>query len=126
MPPKSSHVAVILWVYCLANSEARQLPGGLGLKPPLAYSTWNFFEYHQNESLTLQIADALISTGLAELGFRYVNMDAGVWHNERDPITHKLVPNQRNWPRGLRYVADQLHDKVSITLSAHLGAANSP
>ena len=41
------------------------------------WSGFNFFAFDLNETIVLQTADALLSTGLAELGFVYVNLDAG-------------------------------------------------
>ena len=44
-----------------------------------------------NETVTLEMADALVSTGLSKLGFRYVNIDAGAILRSRDSATGKLV-----------------------------------
>ena len=99
--------AAVLAVVCFG----RELPHNAGSTPPMAWSAWNFFSTHINENVTLATADALISTGLAELGYRYVNIDAGVWHTERDPKSQKIIPDPSKFPNGLRYVADKLHAK---------------
>lgn len=40
---------------------------------------WNYFENDINESLVHRIADELVATGLVSAGYRYLNLDAGVW-----------------------------------------------
>ena len=94
-----------------APVAARELPGGLGTLPPLAWSSWNVFATGINENTTLEIGDQLLATGLAALGYQYVNIDAGIWHTERDSSTQKILPDPHKFPRGLRYVADRLHAK---------------
>ena len=79
--------------------------------PALAWSSWNYFTTAVNETIILEIADKLVSTGLADLGFKYVNIDAGVYIGERNQTTMRLVENRKKFPRGMRYIADQLHAK---------------
>ena len=79
--------------------------------PALGWSSWNFFGTEVDEGIILEIAERLVSTGLAALGFRYVNIDAGVYEPTRDQTTMKLVPDRRKFPRGMRFVADELHRK---------------
>lgn len=38
----------------------------------MAWSSWNFFANSINESIALEIGDALVSTGLSEAGYKYV------------------------------------------------------
>ena len=38
----------------------------------MGWSSWNYFGEAINETLLRQTADALVSTGLRDLGFRYV------------------------------------------------------
>ena len=45
----------------------------------------------------LETADAMVSTGLAKLGFEYVNLDAGWLTSERHPNTSELVPVPSKW-----------------------------
>ena len=44
-----------------------------------------------NETIIEDIAAGMVSSGLREAGYRYVNMDAGVWAPERSP-TGYLFP----------------------------------
>ena len=87
---------------------ALALDNGLALRPPLAYSTWNFFNTNVNATLVAELGAALVSTGLAALGFTQLNIDSG-YLSSRDPATGKLVANATNFPAGMRAVADDLN-----------------
>ena len=49
----------------LAVRATLALDNGLGSTPPLAYSTWNYFNDAINDTLVRELADALVSTGPA-------------------------------------------------------------
>ena len=81
--------------------------------PAMTWSSWNYWESHVNESALLATADALVSSGLAALGYDTVSIDAG-W---AEPLPHQrdargvLVPDKAKWPRGMKAVGDALHAK---------------
>jgi hypothetical protein len=87
------------------------LDNGLGLVPPLAFSTWNYFNDHISDSLVRELADALVSTGLAEVGFKTLNIDAGYLIHERHPLTDELQVNATKFPHGMRPLADYLNSR---------------
>jgi alpha-galactosidase len=55
--------------------QINNLDNGLGLTPPMGWNTWNKFACNINEDLIRQSADALVSSGLAAKGYKYVNID---------------------------------------------------
>ena len=61
----------------LLLAPAAALDNGFGRRPPLAWSAWNSFGLSTTEDDVLETARALVSTGLAKLGFRTLNIDAG-------------------------------------------------
>lgn len=87
-------------------APSRSLDNGLGLTPPLAWSSWNALATGATEETVLANAQALISTGLAALGYTYVNIDAGYLAG-RD-ASGKLVASSR-YPSGIRNLSDTLH-----------------
>ncbi|MBQ3792435.1 MAG: hypothetical protein II797_04965 [Clostridia bacterium] len=55
-------------------------------RPPMGWNSWNTFEDRVSDSLIRETADALVSTGLADAGYRYVVIDDGWSAKERDEI----------------------------------------
>ena len=43
--------------------------------PPMGYNTWNTFGAEINEKLLMELADALVSTGLKDIGYEYLVID---------------------------------------------------
>eukprot|EP00316_Scyphosphaera_apsteinii_P008274 CAMPEP_0119341642 /NCGR_PEP_ID=MMETSP1333-20130426/102897_1 /TAXON_ID=418940 /ORGANISM="Scyphosphaera apsteinii, Strain RCC1455" /LENGTH=468 /DNA_ID=CAMNT_0007353669 /DNA_START=59 /DNA_END=1466 /DNA_ORIENTATION=- len=98
---------MILLLQLLIASTAYSLDNGLGLTPRLAYSTWNFYGTSASEADVHAIAASLQRTGLKDLGYTTINIDAGSLN--RDPTTGKLVENRHHFPSGLRNLSDFLH-----------------
>jgi alpha-galactosidase len=51
--------------------------------PPMGWNSWNAFRTEVNEDKVIGAAEALVSTGLARLGYVYVNIDDGWWLKRR-------------------------------------------
>lgn len=61
-----------------------------------------------NESNMLEIARALVSSGMAEAGYDTVNVVCNGWL-ARDPATGEMQENRTLWPSGMQGFATQLH-----------------
>lgn len=79
------------------------------LKPPLGWNTWNTYGLNINEQLILESAHALIDTGLRDVGYEYVVIDDG-WQLPQRDAQGKLVADPEKFPRGIRDLADDLHN----------------
>ena len=80
------------------------------LDPPvMGWSSWNTYRIHINEALIKKQADAMVSQGLKEAGYLYVNVDDGFfgWRDENG----KLQTHPERCPNGLKCVADYIHAK---------------
>ena len=104
---------------------------GAAVAPALGYSTWNFFGSDASEEIVLEIAAKLVSTGLADIGFAQVNLDAGAYLNERDVTTKRIVPDPHKFPNGLRYLSEKLHAMglkfgVYTDISDHVCGSEGP
>lgn len=82
----------------------------LALTPPMGWNGWNLFMCEVNEQLVKEMADALVSTGLRDLGYQYINLDDG-WQEENRDINGDIVINRTKFPNGIKYLADYLHDR---------------
>jgi alpha-galactosidase len=86
------------------------LENGLGATPPMGWNSWNHFFCNIDETIIKDTADAIVSTGLAELGYKYVNIDDCWAEKERDSEGY-LVPNKKTFPSGIKALADYVHSK---------------
>jgi hypothetical protein len=57
----------------------------------MGWNSWNAFNSDVDETKVLASAQALVDTGLARLGYRYVNIDDGWWLKRRQPDGRLLI-----------------------------------
>ncbi|KAG9457233.1 hypothetical protein H6P81_001741 [Aristolochia fimbriata] len=86
------------------------LANNLALTPPMGWNSWNHFNCMINETVIRETADALVSTGLANLGYQYVNIDDCWAEKERDGDGN-LVARKSTFPSGIKALADYVHSK---------------
>jgi len=104
------------------SSTAFCLDNGVGRTPALGWSTWNYFETKINQTLVQEMADAMVSTGLRDAGYSYLNLDAGVWSPTRTNGTGELQPDPLKFPDGIKALADRLHAQgLKLGLYINLG-----
>lgn len=75
--------------------------------PTMGWSSWNAFGHRINEDIIRSQADALVSTGLKDAGYLYVNIDDGAWCG-RDAEGHLRIHPTR-FPNGLKPLIDHIH-----------------
>lgn len=81
------------------------IPAHLAATPPMGWSSWNKFADRIDDKTVRAMADAMVSTGLRDAGYRYINIDDG-WQGERD-AQGVLHPNAR-FP-DMKALADYVH-----------------
>ncbi|KAL4388595.1 hypothetical protein GQ457_09G025180 [Hibiscus cannabinus] len=97
-------------IYDTSRYGIFQLNNGLALTPQMGWNSWNFFACHITEDLIRETADALVSTGLADLGYVYVNID-DCWSAPIRNLEGQLVPDPKTFPSGIKALADYVHGK---------------
>ena len=85
------------------------LDNGLGLTPQMGWNTWNKFACKIEEKLIRDSIDALVNTGLKDLGYNYMNLD-DCWQIKRDE-NKTIVPDADKFPSGIKPLADYAHSK---------------
>jgi alpha-galactosidase len=85
--------------------------------PPMGWSSWNKFADGIDDRTVREIADAMVSSGLRDAGYVYVNIDDG-WQGERD-ANGVLQPNAK-FP-DMKALADYVHAR-----GLKLGLYSSP
>ncbi|WP_263377503.1 glycoside hydrolase family 27 protein [Granulicella paludicola] len=76
-------------------------------RPPMGWNSWNHFAEHVTDADVRSAADALVSTGMKDAGYIYVNMD-DTWQGKRDS-QGVLHPNER-FP-DMKALGDYVHSK---------------
>lgn len=87
---------------CVSNAQSFN-------PPTMGWSSWNTFALNISEDIIKGQADAMVNTGLADAGYKYINIDDGFWDGRaRDG---KLILNTNLFPNGMRFLTDYIHGK---------------
>ncbi|MDH7461187.1 glycoside hydrolase family 27 protein [Chitinophagaceae bacterium 26-R-25] len=79
-------------------------------KPPImGWSSWNHFRVNIDEKMIREQADALVSSGMYDAGYRFINIDDG-YFGGRD-ANGNLLTNKSKFPSGMKALADYIHGK---------------
>lgn len=77
--------------------------------PQMGWNTWNKFQGNINEDVIVGIADAMVTSGLKDAGYVYINMD-DCWHGKRDADGF-IQADAKKFPHGIKWLADYVHSK---------------
>ena len=87
---------------------------GQAAKPPMGWNSWNAFHTDLTEAKVLDSAKAIVDSGLAAKGYRYINIDDG-WATRREVNDGHLVIRADRFPSsvaGARSTFRPFTDKV--------------
>lgn len=76
--------------------------------PVMGWSSWNKYHININEQLIQEQADAMVSSGMKEAGYQFVNLDDG-WFGGRD--ANNVLQSNVKFPSGMKALADYIHSK---------------
>lgn len=98
-----------LSVFLLLSQFIFSQQKSLAPTPPMGFMTWNYFglDIHENDIKTL--ADAMVESGLRDLGFNYIFIDDG-WQGGRDN-QNNMIPDPQKFPSGMKALVDYVHSK---------------
>src|ERR1700754_3221375 len=94
-------------------------PARRPMLPPMGWNSWNS-GMALTEQTVKQTIDAMVSTGLRDAGYRYVNLDAG-WAAATRDKNGKLQADPTRFPHGIAALAGYAHDR-----KMYLGIYHSP
>ncbi|MGA1979119.1 MAG: glycoside hydrolase family 27 protein [Sedimentisphaerales bacterium] len=101
---------IFLLILCLPVSLWAKKFEGLALTPPMGWNTWNTFAINISEKLVKEMAEALISSGMQEAGYKYIVLDDAWMAMARD-ARGNLVADPNKFPSGMKALGDYLHEK---------------
>ncbi len=81
----------------------------LAKTPPMGWNSWNKFACNVSEKLIMQMADAMISSGMHEAGYDYIVID-DCWQVDRDK-NGEIVADKERFPHGIKYLAGYIHSR---------------
>lgn len=86
-------------------------PDGTGRLPAMGWNSWNEYACDINETVFVQVSELLVSLGLKDLGYEYVNID-DCWSDQvrrRDNVTGRILVDSVKFPNGLKHLSDIVH-----------------
>ncbi|HEY4320356.1 MAG TPA: glycoside hydrolase family 27 protein [Gemmatimonadales bacterium] len=104
----------LLFAASLAACNHNAAPGAtspghmLAATPPMGWNSWNKFGCHVDAQLIEQTADAMVSSGMRDAGYRYVNID-DCWMAKTRDANGDLQADPAHFPGGIKAVADYVH-----------------
>ncbi|HEY6785108.1 MAG TPA: glycoside hydrolase family 27 protein, partial [Gemmatimonadales bacterium] len=104
-------VISLSFLVVLAASRPRPLPldNGLARTPPMGWNSWNHFACDVSDRLIRETADAMVSSGMKDAGYRYVIID-DCWQVARAK-DGTIVADSVRFPNGIKALADYVHSK---------------
>jgi alpha-galactosidase len=94
----------------------------LALTPPMGWNSWNTFTNRLSDALVRQTADSMVSTGMRDIGYQYINIDDFWQLVERDDEGNIQI-NKEKFPYGIKAVADYVHSR-GLKLGIYSDAAD--
>jgi hypothetical protein len=89
---------------CSTLGAEAQVPG-----PTMGWSSWNTFAVNISENIIKGQADAMVSQGLKDVGYQYINIDDGFQYGRTAQGKVRIHPQR--FPNGLKVVSDYIHSK---------------
>ena len=98
-------VSIILGNVSFAQNKSNKTP-----RPPLmGWASWNQFGPKIDEGVIKGQADAMVSSGLAAVGFQYINIDDGFFNKRYNDGILRI--DSIKFPKGMKELADYIHSK---------------
>ncbi|MGI8402231.1 MAG: glycoside hydrolase family 27 protein [Gemmatimonadaceae bacterium] len=107
LPPLAA--LLILTLVTSAAAHRPSPPPRVALTPPMGWNSWNHFACDVSEALIRETADAMVTSGMRDAGYRYVVID-DCWQVSRDP-SGTIVADPQRFPHGIKALADYVHSK---------------
>lgn len=77
--------------------------------PLMGWASWNQFGVNISDKIIVAQANAMVTSGLSQAGFNYINIDDGFFNGRNSNGSLKI--NLTRFPKGMKPVADSIHSK---------------
>lgn len=102
-------LTLLICAFTLFLGASAQKFENLAQTPPMGWNSWNKFGCDVSEKLIMEIADAMVNSGMADAGYEYIVID-DCWQVDRDE-NGEIVVDKERFPNGMKYLADYVHSK---------------
>ncbi len=99
--------------------QAQSPSSQVALTPPMGWNSWNYFAAKVDDKGVRAAADQIVSTGMKDAGYIYVNID-DTWEAERD--ASGVLHTNSKFP-DMKALADYVHSK-GLKLGIYSGPGN--
>ncbi len=99
-----------LLLTAFAVASIAQKDRSLALTPPMGWNSWNTFASNINEKMIKEMADAMVSSGMRDAGYKYLILDDCWLAPERDSLQN-LQADPKKFPDGMKALGDYIHSK---------------
>ncbi|VDB86890.1 unnamed protein product [Peniophora sp. CBMAI 1063] len=81
---------------------------GVAKLPVMGYNTWNAFACEISEDIVLQQSNLMVSLGLVDAGYNFMNID-DCWAEKNRSADGSVVADAERFPNGMKNLTDQIH-----------------
>jgi alpha-galactosidase len=110
-------LAAVIAICATVGAAAQGGTQKVAMTPPMGWNSWNFFAGKVTDKDIRDTADLLVSTGMRDAGYVYVNID-DTWEGKRD--AQGRIQSNEKFP-DMKALADYVHSK-----GLKLGIYSSP
>jgi alpha-galactosidase len=100
---------LLLLTFGVSAAYRTSPPTRVALTPPMGWNSWNHFGCDVSEALIRETADAIVSSGMLDAGYKYVVID-DCWQVSRDR-SGTIIADPQRFPHGIKALADYVHSK---------------
>lgn len=82
---------------------------GVAKTPPMGWSSWNTFRNHIDQDMIMEVAHAMVDSGLADAGYKYVNLD-DCWQSSMRDADGKLQGDLNTFSKGIPQLIKDINE----------------
>lgn len=102
-------IIVFFFIGFISNSIKGQV-NSVAPTPPMGWMSWYPFVDKIDENKIMEVADAMVNSGLRDAGYTLLQLDDGWMASSRDKDGKQIADTVR-FPRGMKFLADYVHSR---------------
>ena len=95
---------------CDTSWDSYAKDDGVALTPPMGWNSWNAFHENINETQIKEVADVMVSSGMKDAGYQYLNLDDRWMDDDGRDAQGRLYGDSQRFPSGIAALAEYVHN----------------